>query len=266
MQLPVDREDLLLLAREGDRALREIPSTGDRKVAGRRAATQFELGRVHDRLGEPRKAERYFAEAGTGLWELGYRDFSAAARLSQIRIAVADGRKKEALTTMERMVEQFGGFPTLENARIRPAAGLTMWLWLLDEANDYKRLYEVSGIALAMLDPSVSTNERVSFGKALAWRATSADELGYKDEAVEMYEKAIASLEREESDEGVDALLDHAISTVAQVLFELDRDEEAAAAYARTIERFKGRKTLSARLRLAVARLWLKGYPRWSRK
>jgi tetratricopeptide (TPR) repeat protein len=266
MQLPVDREDLLLLAREGERALREIPSAGNPKVAGRRAATQFELGRVHDRLGEPREAERHFAEAATGLWELGYRDFSAAARLSQVRTAAADGRKKEALTTMERMVEQFGGFPTLENARIRPAAGLSMWLWLLGDASDYKRLYEASGIALAMLDPSVSTNERVSFGKALAWRARSADELGNKDEAVEMYQKAIASLEQEESEEELDALLDHAISTVAQVLFDLDRDDEAAAAYARTIERFKGKRTLSARFTLAVARLWLKSYARWSAK
>jgi len=71
----------------------------------------------------------------------------------------------------------------------------------------------------------------------------SADELGYEDEAAEMYEKAIPSLEREEPNETVDALLDHAISRAPQLLSDLDRDEQAAAAYARTIERFKTKKT-----------------------
>jgi len=52
---------------------------------------------------------------------------------------------------MERMIEQSGGFPPLEDARISPAAGLGMWLWLLGEANDQKRLYEAAGIALGCL-------------------------------------------------------------------------------------------------------------------
>jgi tetratricopeptide (TPR) repeat protein len=263
---PSDRAELLRQAAEGDRALREIPSAGNAKVAGRRAGTQYELGRIRNRLGESREAERLFAEAASGFWELGHREFSALARFSQVNAAVVDGRTKEALTIMERTIEQFEGFPKLENTRIGAASGLSMWLWLLGKANDQKRLYEAAGIALGMLDPSGSTKERVAFGKALAWRARSADALGYKDEAAELYEKAIASLAREEPNETLDALLDDAISRAPQLLSDLERDEEAAAAYARTIERFETKKKLSARVTLAAARLWLRGYARCSSK
>jgi len=73
MRLPSDRADLLRLANKGERALAEIQSAGNPKAAGRRAATMFELGRVRDRLGESREAERMFAQAATAFWELGHR-------------------------------------------------------------------------------------------------------------------------------------------------------------------------------------------------
>jgi tetratricopeptide (TPR) repeat protein len=261
MPLPTDRAELLRLAREGERALKEIPSAGNLKTAGSRAATQFELGRIRDRLGYTREAERLLAAAAAGFWELGSpsdRDFSAVVRISQARTAMVAGRDKEALAVLDRMIEQFGGFPTLENVPIGPAGGLILWLTLLERANDQKRLYEAAGVALGMLDPHGSARDREAFGKAFAWRARSADELGHRDEAVEQYEKAIAWLEQEEPNSDVDALLDHAVMRVAPLLDDLGRDEEAAAAYKRIIERFKAKKTVRARAVVATARAWLR--------
>lgn len=190
MPLSSDRAELLRQAAEGERALREIPSAGNPKVAGRRAGTQFELGRIRDRLGESRAAERHFADAATGFWELGHRDFAAQARISQARTAMAGGRDREALAILDQMVEQFGGFPTLDTLPISPAAALSMWLLLIERSNDQKRLYDATGVALGMLDPHGSTRDHVAFSKALAWRARSADAPGYTDEAVETYQKA----------------------------------------------------------------------------
>jgi tetratricopeptide (TPR) repeat protein len=261
MPLPTDRAELLRQAAEGERALREIPSAGNPKVAGRRAATQFQLARIRDRLGESREAERLFGEAATGFWELGSpsdRDFAAGARISQARIAMAAGRDKEALAILDRMVEQFGGFPTLENVPISPAGALSVWLLLLERADDQKRLYDAAGVALEMLDPHGSARDHGAFGKALAWRARSADELGYTDEAVELYQKAITWLEQEEPNSDVDALLDHAVQRVAPLLDDLGRDEEAAAAYKRIIERFKAKKTFRSRAVVATARTYLR--------
>ena len=257
MPFPSDRADLLREAAEAERALREIPSAGNVDIAGRRAATQFELGRIRDRLGESREAERLFAEAASGFLELGHRDFAAGARIFQARTAMADGRDKEALSILDRMVELFGGFPTLEKLPISPAGGLGLWLVLLSRAKDPKRLYEASGIALAMLDP-LGSADHVAFSKALAWRARSADELGYTDEAIETYQRAIAWLEQAEPDSSVDALLDDAVRRVAILLAELHRDKEAAAAHRRVIERFKTRKTLSARLVVKASNAWLR--------
>jgi hypothetical protein len=59
-------------------------------------------------------------------------------------------------------------------------------------------------------------------------------------------------------DPDVDALLDHAVSRVAPLLAELGRDEEAAVAYKRIIERFKTKKTLLARLAVTAAKAWLR--------
>ena len=258
MRLPSDRAELLRQAAEGERALREIPSAGNPKIAGRRAATRLELARIRDLLGDSRAAQRHFAEAATGFWELGHRDFAAQARISQARVAMGAGRYEEALTIMDQMVEQFGGFPIVESMPISPAAGLSMWLWLLARTNNQRRLYEAAGIALGMIDPDRSARDHEAFGKALAWRASGADELGYTDEAVETYQKAIAWLEQEEPDSDIDALLDDAVPRVAILLADLHRDEEASAAHRRVIERFHTRKTVSARLVVKTSKAWLR--------
>jgi hypothetical protein len=65
-------------------------------------------------------------------------------------------------------------------------------------------------------------------------------------------------LTQEEPNSDVDALLDHAVLRVAPLLDDLGRDEEAAAAYKRIIERFKAKKTVRARAVVATARAWLR--------
>jgi tetratricopeptide (TPR) repeat protein len=225
---------------------------------GRRAGTQFELGRIRDRLGDSRAAERHFADAATGFWELGHRDFAAGARISQARAAMVAGRYEEALAILDQMVEQFGGFPSVESMPISPVGGLSMWLWLLAKTKNRKRLYEAAGIALGLINPDRSARDHVAFGKALAWRASGADELGYTDEAVEMYQKAIAWLEQEKPDSDIDALLDDAVPRVAILLADLHRDEEASAAHRRVIERFHTRKTAAARLTVKTSKAWLR--------
>jgi tetratricopeptide (TPR) repeat protein len=238
-----------------------MPSGRNVEIASRRAATQFELARIRDRLGQSRQAERLFEEAATGFWALGSpsgRDFAAGARISQARVAAAAGRDEEALAILDEMVKQFGGFPTLEHVPIGPAGALDLWLVLLSRARDQSRLYEASGVALGMLDPYGSARDHVSFSKALAWRASSAEKLGYADEAIETYQRAIAWLEQEEPDSSVDALLDDAVQRVAILLDDAGRDKEAVAAHRRVVERFKMRETLAASLVVTASRAWLR--------
>jgi tetratricopeptide (TPR) repeat protein len=262
MQLPSDRESLLRLAAETERDLAEIAAAGDPRLAGRRAVTLHRLGGIRARLGEWEKAERLYDEAANTFWELGSpseRQFAAAERLSQSNMAMADGRYEQALEIIERLIEQFGGFPKLEGIPAQPAVGLRLWLTLLEKLGDSERLYEATGVALALLDPGGSTAERGVLAMALAQRAGSADELGYTDEALELYEQAITSLEGVDQ-AGASEHLYHAILRVATLLGELDRTEEANAAFARIIERFNGNKGLQARAAVAVARAWLEAY------
>ncbi len=257
MALPSDRAELLRLAQELERALEAMPIAANaRNIARRRAATQFKLGRIRVELGQSPEAERLFAQGATGFWELGSpsdRDFSAWASIEQAGTAGGAGRTEEALAILDQMIERFGGFPTLDNVLSGPADALGMWLSLLEQTNDPRRLYEAAGVALAMLDPK----EHAAFSTALACRAGSADELGYSDEAVEVYEQAIAWTEQEQPDLPIDAFLDHAVRRVAFLLDALGRDEEAAAAYRRIIERFKAKKTWRARKVVVDARATL---------
>jgi tetratricopeptide (TPR) repeat protein len=212
---------------------------------------QFRLGHIRDQLGESQDADRLYAEAATGYWELGSpsdRDLAALARTAQAKAAMSAGRDKEALTIMDQMVEQFGGFPAMESTSGGPTAALCMWLHLLAEAND-PRLYEAAGVALGMIDPK----NHLAFSTALGARAGSADVLGDKVNMVETYEKAIAWVEQEQPDLPMDAFLDRAVERVAGLLYDLGSDEEAAAAYKRVIERFEAKKTWRSRKVVAGA-------------
>jgi tetratricopeptide (TPR) repeat protein len=245
--LPTTQAELLRSAQELERALEAMPIAANaRNIARRRAATQFKLGRIRVELGQSREAESLFAQAASGFWELGSpsdRDLAAWARIRQAATAAEARRTEEALAILDKMIEQFGGFPTLDNVPSGPADALSMWLRLLEQTNDPRRLYEAAGVALAMLDPQ----EHAAFCTALACRAGSADELGYSEEAVTVYEQAIAWAEEEQPDLPIDAFLDHAMRRVAALLDDLGRDEEAAAAYRRLIERFKAKRTWRSR-------------------
>jgi hypothetical protein len=159
------------------------------------------------------------------------------------------GRDTEALAIMDQMVEQFGGFPAMESTSGGPTAALCMWLHLLTEAND-PRLYEAAGVALGMIDPK----DHLAFSTALACRTGSADALGDTDNVVEAYQRGIAWVEQEQPDLPMDAFLDRAVQRVAGLLYDLGRDEEAAAAYKRVIERFEAKKTWRSRKVVANAR------------
>ena len=120
----------------------------------------------------------------------------------------------------------------------RPADGVCLWLVLLEEGEEWERLYEAAGIAFALLDPADPTTDQAVLTKAVLARATAAHELDFDDEAVATYEKAMARLEAEEPPRPGNDLAE-AMSSVAVLLTELGREDEAAAAWARLFGRFK---------------------------
>jgi tetratricopeptide (TPR) repeat protein len=261
MPLPSDRADLLDLAAHTERVLEETANADDPKLAARYALELFRLGQIRAQLGESQEAERLFDESAVANCKLdspSTRESAAAARIMQSSLAMADGRNEEALEIIERMIEWFGGFPKFEGVPNGPAVGIDLWLGLLAKAKDYERLYEASGTAIELLDPVGSRQERIILARALARRASSADDLGYRDEAVTTYEQSLAQFDRVDPPVAADDLLDHAIVRVPTLLSELGREEELPAAYARIVERLAGSKKLLARAAVIASRVWLR--------
>jgi tetratricopeptide (TPR) repeat protein len=121
--LPKDRASLLVLATETERLVAQTAIALDRKTAQTHANELFRLGEIRARLGEPQKAERIYDEAATAFWKLQWpsnggspldREWAALARIRQSSLAAGEGRYDEALVIYERLVEQFGGFPKIE--------------------------------------------------------------------------------------------------------------------------------------------------------
>lgn len=271
MPLPHDRESLLRLAAETEDELRRTASVDDPTAAQEHADQLSKLGEIRVRLGESREAERLLDESADAYLMLGSqegRNGAAAARLRQAAAAAADGRTREALGIIERMIDQLGGVPTFAGIPDVPggpgqgtAAVVGLWLVLIEEVENYDRLYEAAGIAIPLLDPDGSTTERVVLGKAFVWRARAAEELGYTAEAVEFYEKGIAQL-RGEASADTDGFLDASMLTVAALLSQLDRTEEASAAYERVATELKGDKKLLVRAGVLVSRVMVRALGR----
>jgi tetratricopeptide (TPR) repeat protein len=259
--LPTDRPSLLRLANETERVLEEA-ATPD---APDYAENLYTLGRVRDRLGERKIAEKLLGQAADAYLKVDTpraRNYAMNAMVKQAASAAKDDRNEEALETMEHMIERFDGIPRFDGVPEWQPGALDLWMALLEKAKakDHEGLYQATGGALDLLDPAGPTMERGVLVRTLVRRAESAQHLGYKDEAVETYEKAIEYSEGDDSDL-TSEYLDRAIPEVAELLAELGRTDEATLAYARSMERFKNRKELWARLRRGAARLWL-----WSEK
>jgi tetratricopeptide (TPR) repeat protein len=259
--LPADRASLLRLAKETERVLGEAANPD----APDYAENLYTLGRIRDRLGERKIAEKLLEQAATAYLKLDTpraENYAMNAMVKQAASAAKDDRNKEALEIMERMIERFDGIPRFEGVPEWQPGALDLWMVLLEKvkAKDHEGLYEASGTALDLLDPAGPTTERGVLVRTLVRRAESAQHLGYNDEAVGMYEKAIEYSAGDASDL-TSKYLDRAIPEVAELLGDMGRTDEATVAYARSMERFRNRKELWARLRRAAARLWL-----WSEK
>lgn len=257
MPLPTDRADLLRLAAETEVVIARTADAANPKLAQEHAQELFRLGEIRRRLGEAPEAERLFAESADANLALGTAlgaELAAMSRIGLASMAVKDERYHEACRHVERMIDLNGGFPTLEILKQGPIRALGLWLLVLEKTENYERLYDASNIALGLIDPRESPTNRVAHSQALALRAKSADELGHAEEAVDLYEKAIAQLEEDEPAPERDRQLNHAMLRVPVLLGELDRDEEASDAITR-LERLQGKHPLLKGTR-AAARLW----------
>lgn len=192
---------LLALAADTERVVAQTAIALDQATAQKHANELLRLGEIRMRLGEPRKAERALDEAATGFWKIVSpfnRERAAFARVMQSVLAMDDGRFEDGLKILDRLVEQFGGFPKFQEIPEGRPLGLGSWLIGLEHVEDYERLYEVAGMALELLDPAGPAKERLEIAKAFAKRANAASALGHKDEALELYEQAIVRLKAED--------------------------------------------------------------------
>lgn len=266
MQLPSDRASLLRLAAETERALDETANPGNEEDSLQHANKLLSLGEIRFQLGELPEAERLCEQSAAAFWKVDLpagKLGAAAACIRQSTAAMADGRYDDALGIIERLVERCGGFPDFRDvpdflgaAEIMRVGGLGAWLLLCTLVEDDGRLYEAAGTALALLDPDASPAERDLVGQALVGRAKTADTLGHSQEAIEMYEKAIAWLEAEDPAKAGGRQAE-CLLRLAVVLGNLDRDEEATEVFARIATRFASNTEQWAQDAVAVARAWL---------
>lgn len=262
--LPSDRAALLRMAADAERFIKETANADAPGTATIHANKLYELGRIRVRLGEFKKAETLLSQAATAYADLDSpraNKFATNARLRQAAAAAEAGHYSDALGTIEPLVERLDdldGFEELSGGR---AAPLDLWMLMLEAARpeDHQRLYEAAGTALELLDPSNPPSDRGVLVRTLVRRAESAHQLGRVDEAVEMYQRAIAC--RDDDSAATREYLDRAFPQFASLLTELGRIDEARVAYRCSLDRFERRKGLVARLRVASARLWL-----WSEK
>jgi tetratricopeptide (TPR) repeat protein len=259
MPLPRDRESLLSLAVETEHVLKETANSDEDNVVRRRAFSLRRLAVISWKLGELQEATRLFDEAAIAYSRLDSpldRETAAAARIEQSTVVMADGNSEEALKIIERLIDQSGGFPDFENLSTMRSSGLEGWLILLEERKDYEGLYTAAGTAIELLYPDDPTTDQYVLAKAVARRAKAADALGYGDEAVELYEQAIALLEAQDPSVA-DGQLADAIYRHALLLTTLGRENELTIAFERLVARFGTGTDPWARQLVDVARSWL---------
>jgi tetratricopeptide (TPR) repeat protein len=246
------------LATQIETELLGLTDAGDVKVMSARAYALNRLGEVRARLGDSRLAEELLDEAAEAYLKVGTsegRDLAGAARIRQASLAMAENRDREAVGILERMIELNAGFPSMESIPAMRLLGLGLWLAGLERLKDARRLYDASGVVLGMLDPTEPSHAE-TLGKTLARRAISAEELGLKSEAVATYRRAIPILEATGLAETEEYLLDDSVTSLATLLVQLDRDEEAADAYRHAANHYSKKKRLRARPYVAAAKLF----------
>jgi tetratricopeptide (TPR) repeat protein len=247
MPMPRDRSSLLRLAADTQRALDDT-ADGD---SPERARELFRLGEIRFRLGETSEAERLFDESATVSLRLpspAHREWAAVARLGQSKVPMAEGRFDEALVVIERTIEE-PGLPESEPLRETRRLLLDGWIFLLEQVEDYERLYTAADIALDLLDPGGPEKERLTIAKALAWRADAVRALGRGEEAVDLYEKAITQFKAVDRGLGGRQLIE-TTAKLTEVQTELGLLKESLTAFGQMIS------TASTTLpRLAMSRL-----------
>jgi len=260
MPLTNDRQSLRRLEAETERAVDYLRSQGDASLEQRYSRELFKLGEIRARLGRIDEAETLFDESARLALKLGETsdiEFAAATRLRQASVAAAAGRHHDALAIIDRMVSSLGGFPKLEGLG-GAAPGLQLWLTLLHTVGDTQRLYEASGVALELLSPPVSREMRIVLLRACVFRGRTAKALGYADEAIEMYTRAIAQADKVRPPLIDDPLLESAILNLPGLLEQVDRDDGLPAAYAQIVSRLASSKTFPNRTAVRAARAWLR--------
>jgi tetratricopeptide (TPR) repeat protein len=256
---------------------------------GNARAAAGDLTGADESLGESVAA---FVATDTSLGKEG----AAAARITQAITAIRGKRVDEALGIIEQLIEQFGGFPRFTVFSAMLAPGLDTWLWLLEEIGDDQRLYDATGVVIERLGRDGTQLQRLTVAKALVRRARTGRQLGHAGgDAVNMYRDAIVFLEAWDATElagavateieaGVSAeraaqieagipgltvevgaevasalggFLAEARLRVAVLLAELERDDEARAAFERIVATYADSKEPQLQSAVTAARMWL---------
>jgi tetratricopeptide (TPR) repeat protein len=106
---------------------------------------------------------------------------------------------------------------------------------LLSEQKDYERLYDAASTSLSLLDPTGPAKQRIVIARAMAARAAAARALGRNEEAIDMYEQAIALYEAEDPELLRGSEQADAFGDLAALLSDLGREREALALNARML-------------------------------
>jgi tetratricopeptide (TPR) repeat protein len=240
--LPRDRASLLSLLPEEERLVADTANADSPRDAQIHANALYRLGEIRFRLREMQKAEQIFDESATVFLALEHepskqsnRDWAAQSRVRQANAAATEGRYDDALKAIERMIEESDGFPDFAMSPEMQALALWLWLISLQEAEQFERLYEAAGTAMALVNPGATERERLIYVRATEKRARAAQALGHSDEAVAMYKRAIAGFKLQEDPRFRGRELVGAMGRLGELLIELGRTKEAASTIAHAL-------------------------------
>jgi tetratricopeptide (TPR) repeat protein len=268
--LPDDRSSLLSLAAEAEGALAETKNAEDEKGARKHAFWLRRLAALRWKLGDLNEAATLFGESAEKYIGLDSPDdeTAAKARIEQSTALMANGQNDASLRVIQGLTEGADGFPEFANltAATRRSA-LAIWGILLQKRGEFARLYEVSGIALVLLDATDPMTDRYDLAKTLVSRAKAAEALGYGNEAAETYEQAIGLFEELGPSASEGQVLE-AMHSQALLLSSLGRKDELTIVWERILRLFGERTEPSFQRVVKAARKALEvasGSPRTRR-
>ncbi len=225
-----------------------------------RGAALAKLGDIRSRQGRHDEAARLHGEAASVWWQAEpLKGFALMAWMQQATDLFRLAQFDEALETIEHIIAIDDGFPDFVQLPSMLTAGLSMWLFLVEETRDYERLYKAGEAAISRIQSVDTPQSREVLARALTAKATAEHAFGKYEDALRLFEEAIDQCSVHEL--ALSEPLSRAMLRRAALLDECGDSQQASAAYGDLLNRFASVPDEWAQDAVATAKEWLAAAP-----